>query len=163
MISRRSIRLKTYDYRSAGPYFLTLCSFKKEFRFGSIRSGTVYLSSTGLVIQEEWFRTSKVRPEVTLDAFVIMPNHLHAVVIVGQSTRSCLESTAVTGRPPKSLGSLVAGFKSACTVRVNIADGTPGRPLWQKNYYERVIRSENELDKVREYISGNPARWGTRQ
>jgi REP element-mobilizing transposase RayT len=159
LTSRRSIRLKTHNYQSPGPYFLTLCSFQRKCLFGSILSGTVHLNSTGLVIQEEWQRILEVRPEVVLDAFVIMPNHFHAIVILGQSAPSCLESTLVTARPPKSLGSLVAGFKSACTVRVNIAANTPGRPLWQKNYYERVIRSEDELQRVRKYIGENPARW----
>ena len=156
---RRSIRLKTHNYGGPGPYFLTLCSFKKARIFGSIRSGTVRLNSTGQIVHDEWMKTSAVRPEVVLDEFIVMPNHLHAIVYLGEVAKPSVESALIWGRPSKSLGSLVAGFKSACTVRVNVAGGTPGRPLWQKNYYERVIRSERELERVREYIRGNPARW----
>ena len=103
-----------------------------------------------------------MRAEVTLDEFVIMPNHVHAIVFllpaVGATGRSPLRRL-VTGPSPRSLGSLVAGFKSAATGCINAIRGTPGLAVWQRNYYERVIRSESELDAVRQYIRANPVNW----
>ena len=113
-----------------------------------------------------------------MDEFVVMPNHVHGIVWivekdnpsadgsdhnVGVTGRSPLQqrqqSSPKPGPPPKSLGSFVAGFKSACTKRINIARGTPGERVWQRNYYERVIRDEGELNRMREYILTNPLKW----
>ena len=158
--NRRSVRLKTHDYRSSGPYFLTLCSFEKRCSFGAFRSGVIELTAAGQIVYDEWKRIAKVRPEVILDEFVVMPNHLHGIAFLGPTQTDHKELVDVSGRSPRSLGSLIAGYKSACTVRINTIRGTPCERVWQKSFYERVIRSEEEMERIRKYIRANPSRWG---
>ncbi len=110
-----------------------------------------------------------MRAEVVLDAFVVMPNHVHGIIgIIGGGTtpadgvgahgRAPLRG-GIAFRPPKSLGALVAGFKCAVTTRINRHRGTPGAKVWQRGYYERVLRDERELGIARRYIADNPLRW----
>ena len=121
----------------------------------------------------EWIRTAAIRREIELDEWVVMPNHLHGIIViadnVGAHGRAPLPDDApcdvptstVFTRPPKSLGSLIAGFKSAVTKRINELRKTPGAPVWQRNYYEHIVRDENELNQIRQYIMDNPAKWET--
>ena len=163
---RRSIRLPAYDYARAAAYFVTLVAHTRESLFGQVIDSEMRLSVLGLVVAEEWRRTAEIRREVELDAFVVMPNHVHGIVIiVGAHGRAPLQqqhdtlSRAPLHRLPRSLGSFAAGFKSAVTKRINEMRGTPGLPVWQRNYYEHVIRNEDELDHIRRYIMDNPASW----
>ena len=82
---RQSIRLRDYDYSSAGAYFVTICAFAKECRFGTVEGGTVRLNAVGEMLAEEWLRTPVLRPQVELDAFVVMPNHVHAIVVINDT------------------------------------------------------------------------------
>jgi putative transposase len=115
---RRSIRLQGYDYAQAGAYFVTICTFQRQSLFGDVIGGEVRLNEYGQIVAAEWSRTSLIRREVALDTYVVMPNHLHAIVVltnaVGAHGRAPLHSTT-PHRPPKSLGALIAGFKSAVT------------------------------------------------
>jgi REP element-mobilizing transposase RayT len=166
---RRSIRLQGYDYSQAGAYFVTACAHNRECLFGSIENGIVTLCECGGIVQTEWIKTAEIRSEVTLDAFVVMPNHFHAILFIDNGSvgaQVVVAHTAVGAhgraplqRSPKSLGSLMAGFKSAATKRINETRNSPGIPVWQRNYYERVIRNEEELNAIRQYIIDNPARW----
>jgi putative transposase len=162
---RRSIRLPAYDYAQAGAYFVTMVTHQRQCLFGEIVGGQMRLAAHGQVVSEQWLRSELVRSEIELDAFIVMPNHIHGIVIirahpmdVGAHSRAPLPSSSPY-RPPRSLGSLVAGFKSAATKRINEMRGTLGVPVWQRNYYERVIRSDEELKRVRQYIIDNPAHW----
>ncbi len=161
---RRSIRLKDYDYASPGAYFVTVCTHDRECLFGEIVDGQMMLNENGLIVVGEWERASIIREEIEIDSFVVMPNHLHGIVIikekdadsnVGASGRTPL----LHGPAPKSLGSLITGFKSSVTKRVNILRRTPGAPLWQRGFYEHVIRDTDNMNLIREYIITNPARW----
>jgi len=161
---RRSIRLKDYDYASPGAYFVTVCTYNRECLFGKIVDGEMIFNESGLIAVGEWKRSSTVREEIEIDSFVVMPNHLHGIVIikeknedsdVGASGRTPL----LCGPAPKSLGSLINGFKSSVTKRVNILHHTPGAPLWQRGFYEHVIRDTDNMNLIREYIITNPARW----
>jgi len=157
---RRSIRLRGYDYAQAGAYFVTICTQNRECLFGEIVDGQVALNVPGEVVAEEWLRSARIRGEIELDAFVVMPNHLHGIVVirdVGAHGRAPLPSPP--HRPPRSLGSFVAGFKSVSTKRINAIRGTPGVPVWQRNYREHVIRDDHDLGRVRRYIAENPLRW----
>jgi REP element-mobilizing transposase RayT len=166
---RRTIRLSGYDYTQNGAYFVTLCAANRECLFGDIGTmGEIHLSVIGKLVQEEWLRTPLVRPEVTLDAFMIMPNHMHFIVVFAHTEQGNPPTGSVGAhgraplqRPPKSLGSLVAGFKSITTKRINELRHTPGEPVWQRNYYEQIIRDEAMLNTVRAYIVNNPARWAS--
>jgi putative transposase len=168
---RRSIRLPAYDYAQAGAYFVTMVTHKRQCLFGEIVGGQMRLATHGQVVSEQWLRSALVRGEIELDAFVVMPNHIHGIVIMRVQPmavgahgcaplhgRAPLPSSSLY-RPPRSLGSLVAGFKSAATKRINEIRGTLGVPVWQRNYYERVIRNSEELNRVRQYIIDNPAHW----
>ncbi|MEM1041549.1 MAG: transposase [Bacteroidota bacterium] len=168
---RRSVRLPFHGYAD-GVYFVTICTHGQVPLFGEVVDGGMCLSGLGAMVWEEWERTGDIRAEVVLDAFVVMPNHVHGIfgIIgddatptggVGATGRSPLRSgpNARPGPPPKSLGALVAGFKSAVTKRVNAARGTPGVVVWQRNYHERVLRDERELGVARRYIADNPLRW----
>jgi putative transposase len=164
---RRSIRLRGYDYRQAGAYFVTLVAQQRECLFGHVVGGRMHVNEVGQVVAVEWTRSAEIRREIESDLFVVMPNHLHGVVIirdnagVGAHGRAPLQinEPQTPYRPPRSLGSFVAGFKSAVTRRINQIRGTPGLPIWQRNYYEHLVRHERELDAVRRYIEENPLRW----
>jgi REP element-mobilizing transposase RayT len=155
---RRSIRLKGYDYRQAGAYFVTICAWHRECLFGQVLDGEMRLSRWGEIVQQEWISTSDIRQEIELDVFVVMPNHLHGIVRiagpVGAHGRAPL-----LWRPPRSLGSLVAGYKSAATRRINLLRASPGAKVWQRGYYEHIVRDGKDLDRIRRYVLSNPAHW----
>ena len=147
---RRSIRLRHYNYSQLGAYFVTICAHERRCLFGCVLDGQALLNPIGDVIAREWFKSSEMRPDVELDAFVVMPNHLHGIVLLGRS------EAATAARP---LGAVIRGFKAATTRAASSAGHGPGHPLWQRNYYEHIIRSEESLEAIRAYIADNPARW----
>jgi putative transposase len=165
---RRSIRLKGYDYSQAGAYFVTLCTYQQHCLFGAVSAGTVQLNEFGRIASDEWSKSTDVRQEIELDAVVVMPNHLHGIVWiinpdeqttpVGAHGRAPLQRNKLW-RPPKSLGSFIAGYKAAATQQINWLRHTPGAPVWQRNYYEHIIRTERALTAIRQYIFQNPLRW----
>jgi len=159
---RRSIRLKDHDYAQPGAYFVTICADRRQSLFGAVVEFEMRPNAFGRVVEEEWFRSAELRREIMLDAFVVMPNHIHGIVFIGYTT-----AQGATGRSPlrrpgpgsHSLGAFVAGFKSATTIRINAIRQTPRRPVWQRNYYEHIIRDERDLEPIRDYILSNPANW----
>ena len=183
---RRSIRLSDYDYASAGIYYITVCTFNRECMFGQMVDGAVRLNKNGEIVRDEWLRTSIIRPNVTLDAFVVMPNHIHMIFHIKNNRRGALHAPCVDAhcmrpgltnvddngvgerahvgaplrRKSNSVGSIVAGFKSAATKHINVYRNTPGQPVWQRNYYEHVIRNDHDLTSIRQYIADNPGKWG---
>ncbi|MGZ9262635.1 MAG: transposase [Candidatus Binatia bacterium] len=157
---RRSIRLANYDYSQDGAYFLTLCAQARLSIFGQIVDGVMQLNECGSLVASEWCRTSAIRPHVALDEFVVMPNHFHSIVAIEGSRRGVLRYAHPRFQSPsQSLGSIVRGFKSATTTLINSMRNSPGAPVWQRNYYEHVIRNESELIGIREYIANNPHQW----
>ena len=171
---RRSIRLRDFDYSSAGAYFVTICTFERECLFGEIVDGVMRLSCFGEIVRDEWIRTQTLRSDVELDEFVIMPNHFHAILVINnvgatrwvaldgpwQSENRATQRVAPTTGPVSgSVGAIIGQFKSAATKRINPLRNNPGGAVWQRNYYERVIRTDRELDNIRQYIADNPARW----
>ncbi len=166
---RRSIRLRGYDYTRPGAYFVTICTQHRVCLFGDVVDGEMQLNALGEIVWAEWFRSADIRAEIELhpNEFVVMPNHIHGIVWivdnVGATGRANVgpHGCAPLHRPPRSLASFIAGFKSAVTKRINKMRGTPGMPVWQRNYYEHIIRNENALNRIREYIAMNPSRWMT--
>jgi REP element-mobilizing transposase RayT len=185
---RQSIRLRGYDYSWPGAYFITICSDNKQFLFGDIAEGQMHRNRYGEIVQEEWFRSATIRKEIELDAWMVMPNHVHGIVIitpVGAHGHVPELSIAPRGaaahdvgahgyapprahghvplqippRRPRSLATFVGGFKGTVKTRINEMRRTPRAPVWQENYYEHIIRNEDELNKIREYILTNPLRW----
>ena len=129
------------------------------------------LNSFGEIARDEWARSEVVRPEIQLDAFTVMPNHIHAIVWIRDTVgaqgltplRDAPLPRRVPYRQPRSLGALIGGFKSSVSKRINEMRRTPGTPVWQRNYWERIIRDDDELDRIREYIAENPSRWAEDQ
>ena len=157
MHRRRSIRLKGYDYSQAGAYFVTMCTHNRDMLFGEIAEDTMVLNNTGHIVADEWLKSAQIRAEIELDAWVVMPNHIHGIVVIIDLERGW--PSASSGPSPRSLGALVAGFKSAVTKRINADRNTSGKPVWQRNYYEHIIRNETSLNQIRQYIADNPSRW----
>jgi len=170
---RRSIRLKGYDYTQPGAYFVTICTHGREMLFGRVVDGEMRLNEFGEIVREEWFKTARVRPYVRLyeDEFVVMPNHIHGIIWIVEvdpdddddveaRRRRASTSHEQFGRPvPGSLPTIVRAFKSAATKRINLLRDTQGARVWQRNYYERIIRDERALNAIRRYIIANPTRW----
>lgn len=141
---RRSLRLRGYDYARPGAYFVTICTYQRECLLGEIRDGQMILNAYGRIVHEEWYKTATVRPYVALDAFVVMPNHLHGIVIITErrgTAPPCPYQTARMDRPPVlykgefgkpiagTLPTIIRSFKSVVTQRINEMRGTAGLPL----------------------------------
>ncbi len=157
---RRSIRLPAYDYTSQGAYFVTVCAHQRRpaFADGCVRE----------VLEGTWRDIPDHFPAVIAGQFVVMPNHVHGILWitaedtpgnVGARHASPLRSAIPHGAPSGSLGAVVGSFKAAAAPRISDIRNTSGAPVWQRNYYERVIRSGEELARIREYIQLNPSRW----
>ncbi|MFM7383878.1 MAG: transposase [Microcystaceae cyanobacterium] len=164
---RQSIRLRNYDYSQPGYYFLTTCTDKKQCWFGEIQNDRMCLNQIGKIVAEEWLNTPQIRLNFQLDQWVIMPNHLHGIVIINKHILGLGEGdidilgarNAPLRQEPNSISSFVAGFKSAVTKRINLLRNNWDVPLWQRNYYESIIRDEQSLIAIREYIKNNPYQW----
>ncbi|MPZ50725.1 MAG: transposase [Dehalococcoidia bacterium] len=172
--NRRSIRLPNFDYASAGAYFVTICAYERRLLFED--------ENLAQIVRDEWSALESRFAGIQLDEFVVMPNHVHGIVWLvgaplagaqGRRGASTLVNptvdveTDVTLRagasPSPTLGAVVGAFKSRVAVRWLqwVKANAPGRSgrVWQRNYYERVIRNESELARVREYIRYNPMKW----
>ena len=163
---RRSIRLPDFDYGQPGIYYVTLCAKNRACLFGDVISGEMRLSEIGRIVEDEWLKTPALRPQATLDRHVVMPNHLHGVIIIRERRGELPFAPMLpASRAPKprsfrspsqTLGAIVRGFKGSSAKRINAARNTPGGAVWQRNYYEHIVRSESELNRIRDYIRNNP-------
>ncbi len=163
-------RLKDYDYTQNGAYFVTICAHERRRIFGQVADGAMVLNAWGQIVMDEWEQTAIVRPNVALDAFIVMPNHVHGVLIITESvgaTRNNVIPVGATRRVAPtsttlqsgSLGAIIGQFKSMVTKRINRLPHAPDHPIWQRNYYEHIIRNEESLNTIRAYIATNPAKW----
>ena len=189
---RRSIRLKGYDYTKAGAYFITICTWQREHLFGDIVNGEMQLSRYGETVRFNWDNLPKRYRNVELDAFIIMPNHVHGIIVLTDNglegagleslsvesdkflVKPCsgagLESLSVESdkllvkpAPTKTklhgLSEIVRGFKTFSARRINQIRRMTGVSVWQRGYYEHIIRNEESLMAIREYIINNPLCW----
>jgi REP element-mobilizing transposase RayT len=166
---RRSIRLPGRDYSRENAYFVTVSTVGKTCVLGDIVNGALMPSDSGRIIADEWAALGKRFAAVYLDAWVVMPNHLHGIVWLrpesAQQQGAQQRAPTRPGQPPgvptgrKPLGQIVGAFKTAVMRRINQRDGTPGQTIWQRNYYERVVRDQAELNRIRTYIRENPWKW----
>jgi putative transposase len=221
---RRSIRLKGYDYSLTGVYFVTICSQNRDCLFGDIQNGKMVLNNTGRIVFDEWMKTPLLRPNVELDEFVVMPNHVHGIIMITESHRRGVSqyatdkfvqtpggvsqyppdkfvqtpggvsqyapdkfvqtpggvsqyppdkfvqtpggvsqyaptNTAPLRSPSQTLGAIIRGYKSAVKTRINNRQIIPISKIWQRNYWEHIIRNESEMLRIREYIRKNPKKW----
>jgi putative transposase len=171
---RRSIRLPDYDYSQAGVYYVTLVTKDRIRLFGDIVQGEMVLSDAGDILKQEWEQTAAVRENVELDGYVIMPNHIHGILIITENmdgdvganrrvgaSRRLAPTDRPTGAAAGSLGAILGQIKSITTKRINAMRNSPGAAVWQRNYYEHIIRCQGELDRIRQYIELNPVQWET--
>ena len=131
---------------------------------GGISAGEVNLTKVGRVVKDGWYDLLHHYEHIELDEFVIMPNHVHGIINIVDDRRGTASRAPTRreqfGRPVSgSLPSIIRSFKSASTRRINVMRKTPGQPVWQRNYYEHIIKGETDLDRIRQYIRDNPARW----
>jgi REP element-mobilizing transposase RayT len=199
---RRSIRLKGYDYSQAGLYFVTLCVQNRINLFGIIENGEMQLNSFGLIAKEEWEKTPEIRKNITLEEFIVMPNHFHAIISIDYQIKN---STGVSQyapntnksqyaqnmdksqyapefkSPSNTIGAIIRGYKGATTKRIkeiirgelqfapnkfapkfapaNITQIDLSKSIWQRNYWEHIIRNEIEHKRISHYIINNPIKW----
>lgn len=164
---RQSYRYKGYDYASEGWYFITINVYDRKRLFGDIKNGEMFLNKLGEIVHEEWLKTTDIRKNVSLQEFVVMPDHFHALIDINFSMDQ--ENELGTFRSPsQTLGAIVRGFKGAVTKRIKLycLENKEQFPLlekvWQRNYYDRVIRDERELMAVKSYIENNPKNWSSK-
>ena len=142
---RRRLRLPKFDYGQAGSYVVTICTHDRRCVLGEIVAEEISLSRSGEIVRALWQSLPHRHDGVSLDEFVVMPNHVHGIVEIAESDAS--------------LPSIVGAFKSLSTKAINAANTTPGDRLWQRSYHEHVIRDESTRDRIREYIQNNPLKW----
>lgn len=139
------MRLPAYDYAQAGAYFVTIVCKDRTLLLEDSRFRAV--------AEEAWVWLAEQYESVHLDQYITMPNHLHGIIVIGDTSRGgSRPASGVEGRR-KPLGRLVGAFKTVSTKRINEIRGTPGVPVWQRNYYERIIRNDEELNRIRQYIA----------
>ncbi len=175
--NRRTIRLIEYDYSTPWWYYVTICTHERKNLFGKIIGGKIILNECGKIVEEEWLRTKEIRNNIDLDYYIIMPNHFHGNIII--NSRGELNSPQEVnlsqkengGRiqyaptndkfrsPSHNLGAIIRGFKAVVTKRINEKQGTSKQKIWQRNYYEHIIRNDLDLQNIRKYIELNPLKW----
>jgi REP element-mobilizing transposase RayT len=170
---RQSIRLKEYDYSQAGYYFITICTYQRQCLFGTISNGQMELSANGEIAASVWINGFHRYSNIVFDDCVVMPNHMHGILQItllekeenskpihkNKSGLLNVPNEHWMGTKSDSVGSLIQNYKSVTTRKINMHLGTPGMPVWQHNYYERIIRNEKSLMFIRNYILNNPANW----
>ena len=163
---RKSIRLPGYDYSTEGFYFITICTKDKKCIFGNIVDGEMILNEAGKIVKEEWLQTINIRKgEAKLHKYVIMPNHFHAIIEICRGvshTPECINANnsgcnqGVCNTPlqstSKTIGAIIRGYKGAVSRRI-------GYSVWQRNYYEHIIRNQHSYDEIEEYILNNTFLW----
>ena len=187
---RHSIRLKGYDYTQQGAYFVTICTHQRNCLFGEIVDGEMKLNTNGEIARGSWLSIPRHFQNVELDEFVIMPNHLHGIILIvnnaevefseveGEAlaisndqnqqnlSRQCFaptvntgETIKINGTKPQSLAAIIQNYKSVSTRQINRINKAQGSVIWQRNYYEHIIRDEEALNNIRQYIFNNPINW----
>ena len=199
---RRSIRLKGYDYTQQGAYFVTICTHQRNCLFGEIVDGEMKLNTNGEIARGSWLSIPRHFQNVELDEFVIMPNHLHGIILIVNNSevegevlanqdflqsrsevegealaisndqnqqnlsRQCFaptvntgETIKINGTKPQSLAAIIQNYKSVSTRQINRINKAKGNIIWQRNYYEHIIRDEEALNNIRQYIFNNPINW----
>ena len=176
--NRQSIRLREYDYSQPGAYFITVCTQHKECNLGELINGEIQFTVRGMIASVFWLEISHHFSNVELDQFILMPNHIHGIIFIkdkniaeintmggetqptmGGETPPLREGKKGKNKGKNTLGQIVAYYKYRTTKIINQIDETPGQRIWQRNFYDRIIRTEKALHIMRQYIATNPQRW----
>jgi putative transposase len=159
MNHRRSLRLSGYDYSQDGAYFITISVKKRQGLLGNIVKNQMQLNNYGKIVEKSLEWLSQAYDQVELDEWVIMPNHLHVIVVISANRRGGSRTAPTDVSKIKPLGRLIGAFKTTSTKQINFIRKTNGIPFWQRNFYEHVIRDDHSFNRIREYIVTNPLRW----
>jgi len=155
--NRKSVRLQGYDYSSPGAYFVTVCTWSRECLFGHVVDEHMAINEAGRIVVQEWLACGNVYPQVRLDTHVVMPNHFHGIVVIDESS---LRETVTAGqRRQMILPKIMGRFKMRSSKRINRLRNTVGLSVWQRGYYDHIIRNEEDLIRIQEYITNNPLKW----
>lgn len=173
--NRKNIRLQDYDYSSDGLYFVTICCQDRKCVFGDIRDGEMILNEAGKLLDYTWNDLPNHNPNVELDAWCIMPNHVHGIIIINneavRTDSKSVQNKTTTGlgqtglervstiRKMHGLSEIIRQLKTFSARRINQLNGTQGVRLWQRNYYEHIIRNQKSYENIANYIYDNPVRW----
>ncbi|HXN99491.1 MAG TPA: transposase [Candidatus Acidoferrales bacterium] len=170
MPNRRTVRIKTFDYAQPAAYFITICADGHRKIFGDIIAGKMSLNAIGTIVNESWLELTRHFPNIRLAAHVVMPNHVHGIVSIQDwpernvrttsadaSVGSAVSSTR--GSVPGSIPTIARSFKSAVSKKARRLLHKPSLRVWQRGYYEHIIRDQDDFEKTCEYIRLNPARW----
>ena len=168
-----SARLQNWDYGQNAAYFITICTYKMNCYFGNIVNGIMQLSEIGKIVETEWLKTPDIRPDMNLclGEFVVMPNHFHTIITIGENEFNCCRdtmhrvSTKTTIDEPansfapqsKNLASIIRGFKSAVTMNAHKINPSFE---WQSRFYNHIIRNTESFQRIEKYIIENPKKWG---
>jgi len=158
---RRSLRLSNYNYSQSGAYFITICIHNRECLLGKIDDGMMILNNFGTIVRETWNSLSDKYSEISLDEWTVMPNHIHGIVIIDNPNADTSHELQLQRKERRTmlLPKAIGYFKMNSSKQINELRGRTGQPLWQKNYYEHIIRNPSALEKIREYIVNNPRKW----
>jgi len=166
---RRSIRLKEYDYSQAGAYFVTICVQGRKCLFGNIVAGQMQLNDAGRICISTWNDLPQHYRNVVLDEYIVMPNHFHGIVVLNEAPgfidpigAGFIDAVGAGFKPALArhgLSEIVRAFKTFSARKINAQNKTYGVKLWQRNYYEHVIRDDNDYQRAAEYIINNPVKW----
>ena len=177
---RQSIRLKGYDYSQAGAYFITICVMARQHLFGKVVNKEMVLNQMGQIAYNEWLNTPQLRPNVSLDVFVIMPNHIHGIILIndmdtpgrGELHSPLINSPRILNKgdkgecnspplefksPSNNIGAIIRGYKSSVTKQIDLLNYDSF--AWQRNYYEHIIRNDIAYRRISDYIINNPSKW----
>jgi len=149
---RKRIRLKEYDYSQPGAYFVTVCARDRACVFGEIDNDTVLLTAAGKAVEEALIALPERFRALGIDSYAVMPNHVHAILFITE------ENTGAASSAP-TLGRIMRAFKSLSAHSVRSSGGCSKSGLWQRSYYEHVVRTEADLNGIRQYILDNPLQW----
>jgi putative transposase len=175
--TRKPMRLPHYDYSQNGAYFITLCTHNRDCMFGNVVDGGMVLNKAGQIVESEWQQLPTHYPNVTLDACVVMPNHVHMVIILmnaGKMDSGVMTAGVMNHAPTNNVsnvgaqfiapatttvGNIIRAFKARCTYLINQHQQTQGLSVWQRGYYDHIVRNDADLTRIRDYIANNPAQW----
>jgi len=170
---RHSIRLPGYDYSQEGAYFVTIVTHNRRCLFGRVRNGEMEMNEVGKMLEKVWMEMPEHFDGVYVDMFVVMPNHIHGIIeiesvnrILGVEARHAvplprhIDNFEAFGKPVHgSIPTIIRSFKSAATKRYHEMTNTQNNHLWQRNYYEHIIRNEQDMLAITDYIISNPLNW----
>jgi len=164
---RRSIRLQNYDYSSEGAYFVTMCTQNRECLFGEIVNGEMVLSEYGKIVEQCWFNLPNHYDNIELDAYVIMPDHFHGIIFITGSVVGAIHELPQRESPRQRrkmlLPKIIGRFKMNSAKQINQIRNTPGVSVWQRDYFEHIIRDVKSLENIRNYIVQNPSKWNDKE